>query len=87
MTEGDKEYRWTAGNCICQKLPFRHFTIKIFLYNNSQNIQEKIGRLAQLVERLLCMQKVKGSIPLVSTFADLKVEDPVLLKRCKLFGR
>jgi hypothetical protein len=59
----------------------------MFLYNNSQNNQEKIGRLAQLVERLLCMQKVKGSIPLVSTFANLKVEDPVLLKRCKLFGR
>jgi hypothetical protein len=59
----------------------------MFLYDNSQNNQEKIGRLAQLVERLLCMQKVKGSITILSTFYKQKVEDPVLLKRCKLFGR
>ena len=39
-----------------------------YIYHTSFKIFIGLGRLAQLVERPLCMRKVKGSIPLMSIF-------------------
>lgn len=40
------------------------------------------GRLAQLVERTLCMREVRGSKPLMSTFSFLFFSNDILVTWC-----